>query len=249
MLSIIIPTLNEEKYLPIFLEQIKKQPFDDYEIIVADANSNDETVEIAKNYGCKIVDGGIPAKGRNEGAKVAQGDTLLFMDADNLFLPDSFFTDILTEFEERDLDAAYFPISLDGNVVDKVACWGYNLLAKITQEFLPHASNSILVKKSVHEKIKGFDETIMLAEDHEYVREVGRRGRFGYIEIEPVLTSARRTERDGSVKTYCKYLLAGIYMLVVGPIRTDIFKYRFYNQKLISGVKEFIKNNNFKRYG
>ena len=249
MISIIIPTLNEEQYLPIFLNQIKKQPFDDYEIIVADADSSDKTVEIAKSFGCKIVRGGVPAKGRNEGAKVAKGDILLFMDADNQFLPDNFFTDILGEFKRRNLDAAYFPIHLDGNNVDRVACWGYNLCAKVTQNFLPHASNSILAKKSMHQKIGGFDETIMLAEDHEYVREVGKCGKFGYIEIDPVLTSARRTERDGSVKTYCKYLLAGTYMLVVGPIRTDIFRYRFYNQELISGVKQFIKNNNFKKYG
>jgi len=195
MLSIIIPTLNEEKYLPIFLEQIKKQPFHDYEIIVADANSSDKTVEIAKSFGCKIVGGGVPAKGRNEGAKIAQGDILLFMDADNLFLPDNFFTNILDEFEERDLDAAYFPIVLDGNVVDKIVCWGYNLWTKMSQSFLPHASNSILAKKSAHQKIGGFDETVMLAEDHEYVRDIGKCGKFGYIEIEPVLTSARRTER------------------------------------------------------
>lgn len=249
MISIIIPTLNEEKYLPIFLQQIKKQSFNDYEIIVADADSSDKTIEIAENFGCKIVRGGTPAKGRNEGAKIAQGEILLFMDADNLFLPNNFFINILSEFKERNLDAAYFPISLDGNAIDKIACWGYNLWTKMSQDFLPHASNSILVKKSMHQKIGGFDETIMLAEDHEYVREAGRYGRFGYIEIEPVLTSARRTERDGSVKTYCKYILAGTYMLLVGPIRTDIFKYRFYNQKLISGVKQFIKNNNFKKYG
>ena len=116
---------------------------------------------------------------------------------------------------------------------------------------MPHASNSILAKKSIHQKIGGFDETIKLAEDHEYVREIGRNGKFGYIEIEPVLASARRTERDGSVKTYSKYLLAGAYMLVVGPIRTDIFQYRFYNEKVNSKVgrlKEFIKINGFRKY-
>ncbi len=248
MLSIIIPTLNEEDYLPRFLNEIKKQSFSNYEIIVADANSTDRTVEMAKQAGCRVVEGGIPAKGRNEGAKAAKGDILLFMDADNFYLPDNFFEKILTEFKERDLDAAYFTLYLDGNIVDKIVFWGYNLWTKITQKFLPHASNSTLVKKSIHQKVGGFDETIMLAEDHVYVREIGKCGKFGYIELEdPVLTSARRMERDGSVKTYAKYLLAGIYMLVVGPIRTDIFKYRYYNQKMnskLKKVKEFIKNNN-----
>lgn len=71
MLSIIVPALNEEKYLPILLSQIKKQNFNsDSEIIVADAGSKDKTVEIARNYGCKIIPGGLPARGRNEGAKI-----------------------------------------------------------------------------------------------------------------------------------------------------------------------------------
>ncbi|PIV12587.1 MAG: teichoic acid biosynthesis protein, partial [Candidatus Nealsonbacteria bacterium CG03_land_8_20_14_0_80_36_12] len=97
MLSIIIPTLNEEKYLPSLLEEIKKQNFSDYEIIVADGGSEDKTVKIARNYGCKIVKGGLPAKGRNEGAKIAEGDILLFMDADNIFLPENFLKNLLEE--------------------------------------------------------------------------------------------------------------------------------------------------------
>ena len=52
--SIIIPTFNEEEYLPILLESIKKQKFDDYEIIIADANSEDRTREIAKEYGLDV---------------------------------------------------------------------------------------------------------------------------------------------------------------------------------------------------
>ena len=83
MLSIIIPTLNEEKYLPKLLESIKKQSFKDYEIIVADANSKDKTRKIARDYGCKITSGGIlPAVARNNGAKKAAGEILLFIDAD-----------------------------------------------------------------------------------------------------------------------------------------------------------------------
>ena len=82
ILSIIIPTYNEEEYLPVLLESIKKQSFKDYEIIVADANSTDRTREIAESYGCIVVDGGLPAAGRNNGAKVATGEYLLFLDSD-----------------------------------------------------------------------------------------------------------------------------------------------------------------------
>ena len=77
--SIIIPTYNEEEYLPVLLESIKKQDFDDYEVIVADANSTDRTREIAEEYGCIVVDGGLPGVGRNNGARVAKGEYLLFL--------------------------------------------------------------------------------------------------------------------------------------------------------------------------
>ena len=87
-LSIVIPAKNEEKYLPKLLASVKKQSFKDYEIIVADNNSKDKTKEIAKSYGCKIVKGGLPGKGRNAGAKIAKGEIILFLDAD-VILPDS----------------------------------------------------------------------------------------------------------------------------------------------------------------
>ena len=90
MISIIIPTLNEEKYLPKLLDCIRKQSYKDYEIIVADSNSKDKTRQIAKKYGCRIVKGGMPAKGRNNGAKAAKSEILLFVDGvihfDNDFL-------------------------------------------------------------------------------------------------------------------------------------------------------------------
>lgn len=85
MLSIIIPTLNEEENLPKLLQSIKKQKLNqELEIIVSDAGSQDKTREIAKSFGCIIVEGGLLSKGRNNGAKEAKGDLLLFADADTV---------------------------------------------------------------------------------------------------------------------------------------------------------------------
>ena len=81
-LSIIIPTYNEENYLPLLLKSIQAQNFSDYEIIIADAGSQDRTREIARDADCRVVDGGLPAVGRNRGAESAQGEYLLFLDAD-----------------------------------------------------------------------------------------------------------------------------------------------------------------------
>jgi len=227
MLSIIIPTLNEEVYLPLLLKLIKEQSFNDYEIIVADGGSEDKTVEIAKAYGCKIVSGGLPAKGRNEGAKAAGGEIFLFMDADNIYLPPNFFEKLLEEFNQRNLKVATFPIYPDGNRFDRIAYGVYNWFVKLTQKFLAFATNAVLVSREIYEKIGGFDEEIKIAEDHDFARRASKVGKFGFIKTEPVLTSARRFKRDGRFKTYLKYILAGIYMIFFGPVKSNIFKYRF----------------------
>lgn len=227
MLSIIIPTLNEEKYLPFLLEEIKKQSFSDYEIIVADAGSRDRTVEIARSFGAKVVAGGVPAKGRNEGVMAARGEILLFMDADNICLPENFLEDLIGEFQKRNLGVATFPLYPKGNLFDKLAYGLYNWWVRISQSFIPHASNSILVKKEIHQKVGGFAEDIKIAEDHDFARRAAKVGKFGFIKTKPVLTSCRRFEKDGRIKTYLTYLLAGIWILFFGPIKSDIFNYRF----------------------
>jgi len=227
MLSIIIPALNEEKQLPVLLAQIKKQDLSDYEIIVADAGSKDKTKKIARSFGCVVVKGGLPAKGRNEGAKIARGDIFLFMDADNTYLPNHFLKTLLKEFKRRKLGVASFPIYPDGNWFDKVAYFLYNFWTEFSQGFLAHATNSVLIKRDVFEKINGFDEEIKIGEDHDLARRASKIAPFGYIKTKPVLTSVRRFEKDGRLKTYSKYLLAGLYMLLFGPVKKEIFKYRF----------------------
>ncbi len=201
MLTIIVPTLNEENYLPLLLKSIKRQSFKDYEIIIADAHSIDKTAKIAQDIGCQVVNGGLPPKGRNEGAKVAKGEMLLFIDADSRILSDDFLEKTLQEFKKRNLDIASFPIYPDENKFDKLIYTFYNLWVKLSQSFLPHATNVILVKKEIHQKINGFDKEIKLAEDHEYARRAGKLGKFGFIDIEPIFTSSRRFEKEGRIKT------------------------------------------------
>src|SRR6056297_1802056 len=123
MLSIIIPTLNEEDFLKNTLKEIKRQDFENYEIIVADAGSNDNTKEIAKDFNCKIVEGGSPAQGRNSGAEVAQGDILLFLDSDLIKIYEKDLKKGVAEFKKKNLDGAAFPIKVDGNRFDKI--WGF----------------------------------------------------------------------------------------------------------------------------
>lgn len=226
MISIIIPTLNEEKYLPILLSNLAEQNFQDKEIIVADAGSEDKTIEIAQSFGCKVIEGGLPARGRNQGAKAAKGDLLLFIDAD-VFLPENSLRNFLAEFQKRKLDVASFFLRPWGkSKFLAVACQAfYNFPILVMERILPHGAGAILIKKELHQKVNGFDETIKLAEDHYYIRQAAKFGRFGLLRAGKVLFSQRRFKKEGLAKVYFKYILCELYMIFWGPVRSDIFKY------------------------
>ncbi len=225
MISVIIPALNEEKYLGKLLKSIKEQGRDDVEVIVADAGSEDKTREIAQQYGCKIVNGGLPAVGRNSGAKVAKGDILIFADADILF-PEDFFEKGLLEFRERKLGVASVLLELEGSYQLRMEIF-YNIPAVLLEKILPHGAMVIIVKREIFNKIGGFDESVRIAEDMYFVRQAAKHGKFGLLRSVRILTSPRRYLKDRATLTYLKFLLVDLHMLFLGPVRSDIFRYRF----------------------
>ena len=228
MLSIIIPTLNEERFLPALLFSIKEQGFIDYEIIVADAGSEDSTLKIVKKYGCRTVTGGLPAVGRNNGAKVARGDYLLFLDAD-VILPKDFLKTAINEFENRNLDiASCRMIPLSSKKIDFILHGLVNSYLLITQYFYPHAPGfCILTKKNIHNAINGFNEKLKLAEDHDYAKRAKRYGKFRIFSLPKIFVSVRRLEKDGRFNISIKYLSAEIHRIILGEIRTNVFNYKF----------------------
>ena len=101
-LTIVIPTYNEEKYIAETLYAISTQfNIKGVKIIIADAQSTDNTRTLAKNtakvlgLSVKIIDGGLPAVGRNNGAKLAKTPYILFLDADITFTNNKVISDSL----------------------------------------------------------------------------------------------------------------------------------------------------------
>ncbi len=89
MISIIIPTYNSEKTIRFILDSIKKQTYQNYEIIIVDKNSTDKTASIAMEYNCRIIyEPGLINVARNAGAHEAKGEYLLHIDSDHELEPD-----------------------------------------------------------------------------------------------------------------------------------------------------------------
>jgi len=233
MLSIVIPTKNEEEHLPILLASIKAQTMQPAEIIVADAHSTDKTREIAASYGAKIIDGGMPSVGRNLGAAVATSDIVLFLDADVELRDTSFLEKSVGEFMERNLGLAtcdVFPLT--DAFIDHFLHKAYNKYVRAWGSVFPHAPGfCMFVRRDLHDKLGGFDETVVFCEDHDYAQRFTEFGTFGFLKSTKIPVSIRRLDRDGRMKIAMKYLLAELHIAFVGPIRSDRFHYTFGHDK------------------
>ncbi|MCK4892210.1 MAG: glycosyltransferase [Candidatus Pacebacteria bacterium] len=227
-LSIIIPTRNEEVYLPKLLKSIRKQTFQDYEIIVADNKSEDKTSEIAKKYGCVLTQGGMPGPGRNLGAKIAKGEILLFLDSDTELENESFLELLIEEFNDKKLDMAVPMAHVDGTMLDKLFYGFWNSLVKAFQRISPFAGGwCIFATKDIHNKIKGFDEKIVLGEDSDYAKRAAKIGEFKILQGAKVKVSPRRFEKEGHLKIIVQSVLTGLYWAVKKRDKKNKVDYKF----------------------
>jgi glycosyltransferase involved in cell wall biosynthesis len=227
--SVIIPALNEENTLPRLLDSLKAQDFDSYEIIVADAHSTDQTREIASQYGCRIVDGGLPAAGRNAGAAAAQGDFLFFLDAD-VVLPQGFIRNVYTEMQDRYFDLATCEIRpLSDYRLDRILHRMMNLAVVLNLRMDPKAFGfCIFVTRRLFRRVDGFDETIYVAEDNDFVKRASSFCNLRYLSSAYIRASIRRFEKEGRFAYMKKGIKLNLYRTFIGEIRSDkVVKYEF----------------------
>jgi glycosyltransferase involved in cell wall biosynthesis len=205
--SIVIITRNEEKYLPILLTSIKRQCFRNFEIIVSDARSTDRTREIAKSYGCRVVDGGTADVGRNRGAAVAKGKYILFLDAD-MVLPTSCLKIIHHAIVTKDIQIGSTFIQFNTSrqylkIIYNISNWTLFFV----QRFFPHGYGGIIfVKRSIHNTIGGFRDIIPF-EDQDYILRAAKIAPRYHLLRRPIAqTASRRIEKDGFFFVIYRYL-------------------------------------------
>ena len=225
-IDVIIPTWNEELWLPRLLNSLKGSKIV-RSIIVADNASADKTRTIARAYGCRLVQGGRPAKARNAGALRASADILLFVDADTV-LPLGYLDGLIELFHDRSLVAAYFrnlPLSSRKSIL---------LLALIIDAYIRLVAllgisqgmgTCIAVRANVFEISGGFPEDVEVGEDACFLRSLSRFGNVRYIRRFPVYTSSRRLRLDGPA-IYISKLLVWTTLRFLN-LRSSIFKYNW----------------------
>ena len=246
-ISIIIPTKNEERYLPGLLESIKKQTVQPYEIIVADAGSTDRTVEIAKKYGAKVIKGGLPGVGRNNGAKVAKGDIFVFLDADAVLPRESFLGDLIRVMMTKRKPVIFrlivkpYDVDLNTTAWKRIAqyisyYWSFVILLmfKILGQVPP--TGLMAVTREQFMKTGKFREDHVLGEDSEYGARL--RKNFGIVTLPyPLIVSSRRYK---DLKVLVGWIFISPLWLIMEVLKTaPLVNYIYFRIVRWLGVKVY----------
>lgn len=223
--SVIIPAYNEEQYIPRIMRALQKQTYRNFEVIVADAFSTDRTRRIAASYGATVVDGGLPAEGRNRGAEAAKGDFFFFFDSD-VIITSTFIEDAVTEIQEKSIKLAGCEAKpLSTRLLDKVLHKFAFVGMKLTKESNPRLPGyCILISRNIFEKLGGFDETIRVGEDLNLVTRAVDITPLHLLESASVNVSVRRYDKEGRLPYLRKSIRVYFYRKYKGEItnETDI---------------------------
>lgn len=240
--SIIIPALNEEKLLPRLLEGIKNQSFRNFEVILVDASSHDNTIKIAQSFKksfpltIEVVTAQNVSFSRNVGAKKAKGDYLFFIDADN-YIPTSFLAATNSSLE-KGYEMVIPSVKPDSKkIIHKVGFVIVNRLVHLLKKTGIYFSTggNLIIQKTIFEKIHGFDDSIVVCEDHDLVQRAAKHNtKIDFSYKARVVFSVRRLEKEG-IAVLVKYFISTVYIMLFGKITKKIYNYQmggdYYSKK------------------
>lgn len=209
-ISVIIPTLNEEKLLERMLCQFTPALLERYhlELVVSDGGSTDRTLEIARRYAHAVLTNGEGVKqtisvGRNIGARHGTGEILIFLNADTLVKdPELFFATICREIGSTGLAALTCSVEvypderrwMDG-VFHGFYNWFFYMMNRVGMGM--GRGECHIMTREVFDRVDGYADRIAAGEDYDMFRRLVRVGRVRFLRELVVYESPRRYRRYG----------------------------------------------------
>ncbi len=233
--SVIIPTLNEQVFLPHLLKSLVGQTFRNFETIVVDADSEDKTRLVFEMFQKKLshavfinVQKQNVSYQRNLGAKNAKGSYLVFLDADVEMEP-TFLEELhLAVMKKKFLLATTWIAPDSKRSIDQAMIVFVNLALELAKSISKPFSGgyNTIVRKDIFEKLKGFNEKLPISEDHDFTIRAFKKGIDICILREPKITmSLRRLRSEGTLNTLRKYVITSSHLILKGPITKELFDY------------------------
>ncbi len=225
-ISIIIPTYNEEKNIGRLLESIERQSFKNYEVIVVDSNSEDNTVEIAKRYNAKVINEsrrGVSIA-KNRGAKEAKGSILYFIDADTELFENTL-ENIKAAFDGNTACASgpIYPLENTGISIRLWYFFNFVILVKASKKIgkPSFVTPNLSIRADIFRKVNGFNESMKTYEDCDLSIRASKYGNMVYSKGIRIKSSARRILAWGLPK-YIRFTASNSYRYYIkGKPRSD----------------------------
>tara|TARA_Y100000310_G_scaffold63622_1_gene59093 strand:- start:1616 stop:2326 length:711 start_codon:yes stop_codon:yes gene_type:complete len=234
LISVVIPTYNEEKYLEKCIQSIRNCKTKDFEIVIVDGNSNDSTREIAKKLGCRIVlekktEGIGPA--RTKGIKSSKGEIVASLDADSEVCKG--WLDIVEkEFNtNQELEAIGGPSTYRNALYDtwSFVCSASNYLPWPFRFYYLASNNSAYRRKAI-EKNGYYRDCVH--EDVDLSKRLNKnKVKMKYLNEMKVALSDRRFKERGFFRTLLYWGFASLRIFLGSPKSIKGYTYRYENEK------------------
>jgi len=173
LVTIIIPCKNEENYIPHLLNDLKHQKgINGVRILVADADSVDQTRKIVRSYqkmlNIRLIKGGVVSVGRNNGALVSVTPYVLFIDADVRFFSNTVIYDAVRCIHEEELDlVGLSPKNYGNDWRASILFYLFSVFNKIFTKFTPFAIGAFfLTRRTTFNALGGFPNKYETSEDY-----------------------------------------------------------------------------------
>jgi glycosyltransferase involved in cell wall biosynthesis len=183
--SVIIPAYNCDRYIQQAVESVLDQTYSDYEIIVINDGSTDQTAEALQPYCDRIryyyQENQGAGLARNRAMRLARGKLIAFLDADDFFLPDKLVTQVARFDADPPLglvQSGWRTVDQDGVVISDVQPWEYlpNLDLEAFFMHKPVRPSAMMVRREWCEHIGGFGSSTLFAEDLDFALRLALHG-------------------------------------------------------------------------
>ncbi len=203
-ISIVVPTVNEENYLPKLLKSIYDSRCEyEYEVIVVDQKSDDGTVEVAKEFGVKILEltERSVSLAREHGTKHAKGSWIISTSAD-VIMPPHYIQKIVQPLT-KDYVLSFGPLVPHTTSVLLTAASSFmNTWMWVSSHtpFIFCGGDNMAFKKTAFTRVGGYNTSLHTLEDIDLAKRMARVGKVKFNKEAWVYTSTRRLDKWGVVK-------------------------------------------------
>ena len=212
LVSVIIPNYNYAQYLPCALDSVLAQTYSNFEIIVVDDGSQDNSREVLNSYGktARFIsqeNQGV-SEARNRGVRESSGEWVAFLDADDIWLPTKLEKQIHRILAEPELGLVHCGVeriepggaSL-GWWLDGLEGWVFKDILLFQRPVIIAAGSTALVSRAIFEAVGGFDTSLSTSADWDFCYRVAVHRRVGFIPEPLVKYRIHDSNMHANIKT------------------------------------------------